>query len=94
LLLGHYDDNQYKDRTTFLHELHSSVSSKDGGGRSPSYFMSSNCCSISEEHRYCSLTNSLSHRRHIDINLVGNISFELESLCDTQLSRAGVGRKI
>jgi hypothetical protein len=94
LRLGHYDDNQYKDRTAFLHELHSSVSSKDGGGRSPSYFMSSNCCSISEDHSYSCLANSLSHGGQFDINLVGNINYELEGLCDTHLSRSGVGRKI
>lgn len=92
--MGHYDDNQYNDRTAFLHELHSSVSSKDDGGRSPSYFMSSNCCSISEGHSYSSLANSLSHRRQFNINLVGNISYELEGLRDTQLSRAGVGTEI
>jgi len=92
--VGHYDDNRYKDRTTFLHELHSSVSNKDDGGRSPSYFNSSNCCSISEDRSYFSLANSLLHRRQFDINLVGNISYELEGLCDAQLSRAGVGRKI
>jgi hypothetical protein len=92
--VGHYDDNRYKDSTTFLHELHSSVSSKVGCGRSPSYFVSSNCCSISEDHSYSSLVNSLSHRRQFDINLVGNINYELEGLCDTQLSRAGMGRNI
>jgi len=92
--VGHYDDNRYKDRTTFLHELHSSVSNKDGGERSPSYFMSSNCCSISEDRSYSSLANSQLHRRQFYINVVGKISYELEGLCDAQLSRAGVGRKI
>jgi hypothetical protein len=94
LHVGHYDDNRYKDRTTFLHELHSSVSNKDGCGQRRSYFMSLNCCSISEDHSYSSLANSLSHKRQFDINLVGNINYELKGLCDTQLSRAGVGRKI
>jgi hypothetical protein len=40
------------------------------------------------------LANSLSHRRQFDLNLVGNITYELEGLSDIQLSTAGVGRKI